>query len=357
MPQINEIIEIIESLAPPALAESWDNSGLQVGSTDGFSQNIMSSVDVTLPIAKKAFAKDCRFILSHHPLFFNEIKKIDFNEKTGELIKYLIEKDITVYSAHTNLDKSKDGFNKVFKDWLDLRDEKPVEAQTLSKLVTFVPHEHTSNILAAMANVGAGIIGNYNKTSFRQSGIGTFEATELTKPAVGRIGFNEVKEDRLEIQFDPSITNKVIAALKGSHPYEEVAFDIYNLANKSDIGIGIVGDLSVKMPFGKLIEKVKKDMALEKAIYIGDLTEDVKKVAIIPGSGFGYHVDADVLITGDIKHHGFRDSKIKLIDPGHFEMESFAMEAFCGKLATIIKSKFPKTDVCCEKGEPARKFY
>lgn len=357
MPQINEIIEIIESLAPPALSESWDNTGLQVGNKNGQTDNIMSVVDLTIEIAKRAHAKNCRFILCHHPLFFKDIKRIDFNNETGELLKFLVEKEITVYAAHTNLDKSKEGFNKIFKEWLDLNNTKPVAADNLSKLVTFVPRENTEDVLDALAGAGAGMIGNYQKASFRVAGTGSFEAMENAKPAVGRIGYNEVEEDRLEIQFDPSATNDIIAALRKSHPYEEAVFDIYNLANKGETGIGIVGDLSVKMPLGKLIEKVKKEMKLETVIYKGELKEDIKRVAVIPGSGFGYHVSADVLITGDIKHHGFRDSSINLIDPGHFEMESFAMEAFCGKLSSKVKEEFPSVDVYCERGEAARRFY
>ena len=100
------------------------------------------------------------------------------------------------------------------------------------RLVTFVPSESTEALLEAMFAAGAGRIGDYERCSFYTEGTGTFLGGVGTKPDVGRAGREErVAELRLETVFPADRQDEVIAALRDAHPYEEPAFDIYELVS------------------------------------------------------------------------------------------------------------------------------
>lgn len=105
--------------------------------------------------------------------------------------------------------------------------------ERLVKLVVFVPETHTDIVRRAMGEAGAGVIGNYDYCSFSIKGIGRFKPLKGAKPAIGEVGkLEEVKEERIETVCPEEKLDKVIAAIKKVHPYEEVAFDIYPLISK-----------------------------------------------------------------------------------------------------------------------------
>lgn len=109
--KISELIDYIEALAPLNTQEDWDNCGLQVGDRHADLNGVLLAMDLTDQAVDKALAEGKNLILCHHPFFFNEIKQIDFGTYKGALIKKLIDNSITVYSAHTNLDKAVGGVN------------------------------------------------------------------------------------------------------------------------------------------------------------------------------------------------------------------------------------------------------
>ena len=98
------------------------------------------------------------------------------------------------------------------------------------KLVVFVPREALDTVRDALFAAGAGGIGNYRRCSWYTEGTGTFLGGEGTSPAVGRAGREErVAELRLETVFPAAQQDAVVAALRDAHPYEEPAFEIYDL--------------------------------------------------------------------------------------------------------------------------------
>jgi hypothetical protein len=100
------------------------------------------------------------------------------------------------------------------------------------KIVVFVPAEAREAVREAMAAAGAGVIGDYTHCSFASPGAGTFYGGAGTDPAVGEAGRLEtVEEWRLEMVAEEPVVAAVIAALKEAHPYEEVAYDVYRLAD------------------------------------------------------------------------------------------------------------------------------
>ena len=98
------------------------------------------------------------------------------------------------------------------------------------KLIVFVPREALDAVRAALFEAGAGRIGDYAHCSWYTEGTGTFLGGEGPSPSVGQAGREErVNELRLETVFPADRQDEVIAALRGAHPYEEPAFDIYEL--------------------------------------------------------------------------------------------------------------------------------
>jgi hypothetical protein len=98
------------------------------------------------------------------------------------------------------------------------------------KIVVFVPREALDPVRSALFEAGAGRIGDYERCSFYTEGTGTFLGGVGTSPSVGQAGREDrVNELRLETVFPEERQDEVIAALRRAHPYEEPAFDIYEL--------------------------------------------------------------------------------------------------------------------------------
>ena len=214
-----------------------------------------------------------------------------------------------------------------------------------------------------MFQAGAGTIGNYDNCSFNLEGKGTFRANQNTNPFVGRKGeVHTENEVRIETIFPKHLQSKIISTLLNAHPYEEVAFDIYPLANKNpQIGIGMIGNLEKEMP-EKLdfLSFLKKTFHCEIIKHTKLLGKPIKKVAVCGGSGSfllsnAIAAKADVFVTGDFKYHQYfdADGKIIIADIGHFESEQFTKELFY----ELLTKNFPKFAVHLSKVETNPVFY
>lgn len=109
--KVFEVINNIEAFCPVSLAYEWDNPGLQVGDRENEVKKVYLTLDVTVETVSEAVKNGCDMIISHHPLFFAGVKKIDYLTPTGKILKMLIKNDITVYTAHTNMDRAEGGLN------------------------------------------------------------------------------------------------------------------------------------------------------------------------------------------------------------------------------------------------------
>ena len=104
--------------------------------------------------------------------------------------------------------------------------------EKLVKLVIFVPSEHAGALRKAIAEAGAGHIGNYDSCSFSSPGVGRFRPLEGSDPFIGSKGVvEEVREEKVETICTESKLKEVLVAVKAAHPYEEPAIDIFPLLN------------------------------------------------------------------------------------------------------------------------------
>jgi len=114
--KIDEILTDIENFAPVCLAESWDHVGLMVGDRSGTVKNAVLSLDADRDALNLCEEVGAGLLITHHPLLFHPLREIDYQTPQGALVRDFIRKDITVYSAHTNLDKTSGGVNHVFAE-------------------------------------------------------------------------------------------------------------------------------------------------------------------------------------------------------------------------------------------------
>jgi dinuclear metal center YbgI/SA1388 family protein len=346
--KIADIIDLLEAVAPPSLQESYDNAGLLTGNPGWACTGALCTLDATEEVVKEAMQRGCNLVVAHHPIIFGGLKKITGKNYVEKTIITAIKNDIAIYAIHTNLDNVIDGVSGMMADKLGLKNRKilsPKEA-TLKKLYTFVPVEQVEQVRAALFEAGGGHIGNYNECSFGVEGTGTFKGGEGTNPFAGQPGERHYeKELKIEVIFPGYLQNSLIRALRTAHPYEEVAYDVVNLANTHPgIGSGLVGELPEALPEAAFLNQLKQAFDLPLIRHTALLGRPVKKIALCGGAGSflipkALGVGADIYITGDMKYHEFFDANGRLIiaDIGHFESEQFTIDLLAG----VLQEKFP----------------
>ena len=330
----NKIISILNRLAPPFLIDSWDNSGLQIGSTEKQVEKILVSLDLSKNTLKKAIEEKVDMIVTHHPFLFTKLSHISLDDEKGQMIRDIIKNDITVFSIHTNLDMCEGGVNDVLCELLEISEAKPLSkfvTDRLYKIAVFVPRDYSEQVREALGASGAGFIGNYSHCTFSSNGTGRFLPREHTNPFIGTAGELEaVGEEKIETIVDEHKLQTVVSAMMKAHPYEEVAYDIYPLSNKGQLyGYGRVGNLDESITLKDFSKIVDDKLECNDLRIYGDLNKTIKKVAVCGGSGSSFIKDAyregaDVYITGDIKYHDAQLAQelgIILLDAGHFETE------------------------------------
>ncbi|WP_085991888.1 Nif3-like dinuclear metal center hexameric protein [Oceanobacillus senegalensis] len=325
------VFQVMERWAPKALAYDWDNVGLQIGSYNKKANKIMVTLDVLESVVDEAIEKNVDLIIAHHPLLFKPMKQVNVDTSQGRIVKKLVEHDITVYAAHTNLDAASGGVNDMLCDSLGVHSVDVLietKKENLYKIVVYVPTSHIDEVRNALSNSGAGHIGNYSHCTFQLRGQGTFKPLEGTNPYIGTKDELEIVDEvRLETIVQESQLHNVIRSLIMEHPYEEPAYDIFPLKNEGNrYGIGRIGQVSKEMRLRDFCEHVKKSFNMDHIRVTGNLDKKVKKVAILGGSGEKYiHLakrkGADVYITGDMTFHQAQDawqSGLAVIDAGHY---------------------------------------
>ncbi|MGD9580285.1 MAG: Nif3-like dinuclear metal center hexameric protein [Vampirovibrionia bacterium] len=124
--KIKDVAAFIEELAPLNTAEVWDNCGWQVLCGDVEVKKVLVCLSVTNEVVDKAIAEGYEVIVSHHPIIFKGIKSVMPINLTGQVVLKAIKNDISIYSAHTNLDKVEGGINDLLAKMLNLKDVEPI---------------------------------------------------------------------------------------------------------------------------------------------------------------------------------------------------------------------------------------
>jgi dinuclear metal center YbgI/SA1388 family protein len=345
---LKEIITALEEFAPPALQESYDNSGLLVGNPGQNINGVLFCLDSTEAVVDEAISKGCNLIVAHHPIIFSGLKKITGNNYIERTVIKAIRHEIAIYAIHTNLDNVKHGVNRKIAEKLGLGNLQILAPRRdeLLKLEVFVPTEHSEAIRQSVFQAGGGFIGNYDECSFAVNGSGTFRAREGAKPTLGEMGIRHTEQENNVSFIVPKwLKTRVHQAMVQAHPYEEVAHQWIKLDNvHQDVGSGMIGELDAEMDTREFFQLLKHRMSVQVIRHTKIVNESVKRIAVCGGSGSFLLADAmaagaDVLVTADFKYHQFfdADDKIVIADIGHFESEQFTIEL----LGDWFKQKFP----------------
>lgn len=337
--KVQRIINILNQIAPPRLAEKWDNVGLIIGDYSAEVDKVMVALDVTEAVLDEAILQGVQLIIAHHPMIFSELKTIRADQPVGRLILKAIQNGVNIFAAHTNLDIADGGINDLLAKRLGLSEVKPLavtSTETLYKIVVFVPAGYEEDVRNALGDAGAGWIGNYSHCTFQTVGSGTFKPLAGTQPFIGHEGeLEKVKEVRLETIVTAGKLNRALKAMLKIHPYEEVAYDLYPLANEGEtLGLGRIGYLAEPTLYREVIARVKDALNIPYLHYAGNLERAIKKVALCSGSGASFiqkaaFQGADLYITGDVKFHEAQLAEslnLALIDAGHYNTEIIVVQ-------------------------------
>ncbi|MGI6308798.1 MAG: Nif3-like dinuclear metal center hexameric protein [Dethiobacteria bacterium] len=354
----SDLVVFLEEFAPLRWALPKDASGLQWGDLSREEPALLLALDFSEEVLEEALARGISFIFTHHPFLYRPLQQLDWRNRREALIMRAIKEDITLFSAHTNLDVAPRGVSQALGELLGLKKMQPLYLtgrDELEKLVVFVPEGYEDKVRNALAEAGAGWIGNYSHCTYQLLGTGTFLPREGSSPFIGSRGsLEKVREYRLETILYRRCRQQVLEALDAAHPYEEVAYDLYPLANEGAVwGLGRTGCLAEKMTLRELAERCDNLLQPDFLNVSGDLNMLVEKVAVLGGSGAEYipvvlQSGAQVFISGDIKFHAAQEAAmagLALIDAGHDATERPVLRVLAQFLEEKIKLAGLKTEV------------
>ncbi len=346
--KIADVIAAIEVFAAPELQEEYDNARLLTGDKSRECTGVVCCLDVTLEVVQECISNKYNMIVAHHPVIFRGLKQLRPGSLVDDIVIAAIRHDIAIYAAHTNLDNVLLGVNGKIAEKLGLSNIRILspKRKVLRRLITFAPHEHAEKVRSAVFAAGAGHIGKYSQCSFNSEGTGTFRAGEGADPFVGEVGEqHQEKETKIEIVYPFYLEVQVVEALVSSHPYEEVAYDIFTMENVHlGIGSGIIGDLEESLEPADFLGRVREVFGTGVIRHTALPGGKISKIAVCGGAGSflitqAMAAGAHIYLTSDLKYHEFFEpaGRMVLADMGHYESEQFTIDL----LHDLIVQKFP----------------
>lgn len=346
-----DVAHALDQLAPPELAQGWDNVGLIAGDRSAPVRRILLCIDLTPEVVDEASGKHVDFVMAYHPPIFKPISRlVTPGPDMDAVVHHCIRNGIALYSMHTALDAADGGTNDVLADLCGIKNPQPLETTDApgppqAKIVVFVPPGDTEKVADAMFDAGAGHIGQYSRCSYRLRGTGSFFGGAQTQPTVGRANrFERIDEVRLETIVDRRDVAGVVAAMRAVHPYDEAAFDIYPLNREPVRGIGRVGNLAKPTTLGRLARKLKRATDAPGVLVVGRKDRTLSRAVIVAGAAgslpFQIPLNAsDVIVTGEIRHHDALSILRRgacAIALGHASSERPVLETLASRLQTLL---------------------
>ncbi len=335
-PTVAEVVELVHHWYPLQTAEDWDAVGLAAGDPGAVVRRILLAVDPVEQVALEAADWDADLLLAHHPLFLRGVHGVAETTPKGRTLATLTRAGCGLLTAHTNADVAHPGVSDALARALGLRDVRPLvpSGPPLDKLVVFAPPEDADPVRQAIAAAGAGRIGDYDNCSWAVTGEGRFRPLEGARPTIGTVGdLERLDEVRIEAVLPRARRAAVVRAMLAAHSYEEVAFDVIELADPGTArtGAGRVGDVD-ETTLGEYAELVARTLpATPRGVLVGgDPERGVRRVAVMGGAGDDLLTEvmgtgADVYVTSDLRHHPAAEFLEKggpaLLDVSHWAAE------------------------------------
>ncbi len=348
---VQDILAVVEKQAPALLAASWDRVGLQVGSPRQPVERVLVALEPTTPVVQQAVAAGAHLLLTHHPLFFQPRQQLNPDNPLDRPIALALKHDVAVAAAHTNLDAAADGLNAYLANLLGLTNLTPLtvtRTEPVVKLTVFVPVGYEDRVREAVCETGAGIIGNYSHCTFQVRGQGTYRPLAGARPWQGQMAvLNRAEEVRLEVVLPEGLVPAALANLRAAHPYEEVAYDLYPLANPGLAhGFGRIGTWPEPRPFAEIIAELKRLFHTDHLRTTGRPRPLLQRVAVCGGSGGdliprAWEQGAELFLTGDVRYHQaapFAQEEMAVIDLGHYATEVLFIPEWTRRLRADLQA-------------------
>jgi len=346
--RISDIITVLESWAPLAYAEDFDNVGLLVGDKNQSTKGVLVTHDCLEEVVEEAMDKGCKLIVCFHPILFEGLKNLSGSSHVERSIRKAVKYDIAIYAMHTALDNQPHGVSHGLAHALGMQKNRVLlpKKGTLKKLNFYVPKAHVDSVQKALFEVGAGKLGDYDQCSFTNSGEGGFRPLENSEPYVGKKGDRHREaEQQIQMVFQSHLQQVIIQTLFETHPYEEVAYEITTLDNTNHrLGMGLIGELTNPLEPSAFLKHIKNTLNTPTLRHSKLGSYPIKQVAVLGGSG-SFAIEAakaqgaDAYVTADLKYHDFfkGNEQFLLVDAGHFETEQFTKKL----IADYLIKKLP----------------
>lgn len=329
--KVRELIQRFESFAPKYLAVQGDPVGLQVGDLNAEVTKVLVTLDVRPEVVDEAIRVGADLIFAHHPVMFRPARNLDLSDPQNAMYAKLLQHQITVYAAHTNLDNADGGMNDWLANQLQLSETTGLipQHQDAEYLVTVhVLPVYVEAVRLAMTEGGArtpephrGISYEWNATTWLTPSSGT---DTILGPVGERPQSDEVTVEARVSQTRVADTLQAVKDVLGAkHPAVQLTL-------LKDAGhtyyMGRVGVLPKTMSVGEFATHCKTVFGVSGLRLIAaDLHAPVKKVAVLGGDGGKFFekaigAGADAYVTGDVYYHTGHDmlaNRLPVVDPGH----------------------------------------
>ncbi|MEM0982404.1 MAG: Nif3-like dinuclear metal center hexameric protein [Planctomycetota bacterium] len=379
-PTVADLAAVLNDIAPLDGAEPWDKVGLHVGDESAqLSGPALLTIDLTEPVVDEAINMRASAIVAYHPPIWEPIERLTGSTRTARIVAKAIAHGIAIHSPHTALDNAEGGVT----DWLceglaglaegespggriqgDVRGLEPHPVHKASqevKIVTFVPDSAVEQVRNALATAGAGRIGDYEVCSFSLVGKGTFFAGGSTNPAVGsKHKLETVDEHRLEMVCSKSGLPLAIETLRQFHPYEEPAYDIYELIPEPRRSTGAGRRLVLDQPatlaeLGRRLRTHLGRARIKLALVEPDNDKPITHLGVCPGAGsslveLATREGCEAFVTGEMKHHEILaslDRGTSLLLAGHTNTE----RGYLPRLASKVSAQLPALTIAISNAD------
>ncbi len=299
--------------APPKIKLDYDNVGLLVGDQEQDVSRILVCLDVTEQVVDEAIEKQCELIVSHHPLIFKQISRINPTNEQGRILYKLIRNNIALFTAHTNLDAALDGVSFILANNLGLDELQFLERNySVSRKITLTTAFEDSEAVLKLLNYYSAEEAHFFSVDGRKEGLKCFEAI---------IDAHNVMPLKNTLEREGLLK-------KGSFQELEMA------SPSNNFGLGVMGHYPEDgIAQNEFLHLVCRALDVSAIKYSGEVKR-IRKVAVCGGAGVflkksAIAAGADAYITSDIKYHEYFTEKenFLLVDVGHYESEFPVVEA------------------------------
>lgn len=369
MTSLSDVVAALETRYAPSLAEPWDAVGLVCGDPDAAVGRVLFAIDPVAGTVSEAIGTGADLLVTHHPLFLTGVHAVPASDPKGALVHRLISAGCALFVAHTNADRARPGVNDALAAAVGLEEAGPLQPgqpAALDKIITFVPGAAAQRVVDALSLAGAGEIGNYGRAAFLSEGTGTFLPRRGADPHIGTVGrIEEVAETRIEMVLPRAARAAVIRALRATHPYEEPAYDLIELAplSSSPQGLGRIGRLAEPVRLADFALRVGRGLppTVGGVRVAGDPDRMTSTVAVCGGSG-GSLIEAaraagaDAYLTSDLRHHVVSEARqhgdLSLLDAAHWATEWPWLPAAARLLRQDVADAVMEVTVSTQRTDP-----